>query len=615
MQSKSSNRLKKLTTAIAFSLATMVGCGFLASEVMGEGDLASLTAQAEGGDLLAQRKLGERYLLGREGAPRNPTEAVRWLELAANGDDAHAHYLLGWHYQRAADPATQDRVIHHYRRAAALGHTTSQAIYAQLMISYATKNNLADSVRADYYSRAVGLLQNAADANNTTAMTALGRLKYEGQVLPRDEPAALKLFERAAAAGDARAAHLLASVFLNPKNPHHDEGQGIRYLTQAAKGNIGVAMLDLGQRYEEGRGIGRDLETALYWTDRAVRAGARDAAPHALRVSQALAKQREQSVVAQVKRTEEENSLLAQDVLKKNESLAERAKELDTARAQLDQQADQITTLSIEIAALKEQKAAAEHELAALRKTASADRARVVALETQVARADQRNAELLAQLEANRSVIAQLTAERNAAIARADTLVRMQQPPTRVAAVPEPPSAAAPLAPPRKPAVPEARRQSPVVPLELEDRVAAPAAPTRAVSVVAAVPKIEDARALNQKGLEAIRTGAHESAFDYFGRAAAAGDAGGMNNLGLLYMKGMGGTVDTQRAIELFEQAVARGNAAAANNLGFLYHHGLEGVAPDARRAQHWYERAIAMGNRSAVTQLEALRGTKLSAL
>ena len=44
-----------------------------------------------------------------------------------------------------------------------------------------------------------------------------------------------------------------------------------------------------------------------------------------------------------------------------------------------------------------------------------------------------------------------------------------------------------------------------------------------------------------------------------------------LNNLGYMYLKGLGVASDTKRAAALYLRAAEQGNAYAQNNLGYLY--------------------------------------------
>ena len=89
----------------------------------------------------------------------------------------------------------------------------------------------------------------------------------------------------------------------------------------------------------------------------------------------------------------------------------------------------------------------------------------------------------------------------------------------------------------------------------------------------------------------------------WFEKAAAVGIAVAMNDLGVLYRNGDGVPQDYAEARRWFEKAAAAGNAAGMNNLGNLYYVG-NGVAKDYAQARLWYEKAAATGYPVAMTNL-----------
>ena len=56
---------------------------------------------------------------------------------------------------------------------------------------------------------------------------------------------------------------------------------------------------------------------------------------------------------------------------------------------------------------------------------------------------------------------------------------------------------------------------------------------------------------------------------------------------GDMYLKGLGGEIDYDKALKLFHQSAAGGNTYAENNIGFMYTYGL-GVTKDYSQAFKW---------------------------
>lgn len=68
---------------------------------------------------------------------------------------------------------------------------------------------------------------------------------------------------------------------------------------------------------------------------------------------------------------------------------------------------------------------------------------------------------------------------------------------------------------------------------------------------------------------------------------------------GDMYLKGLGGEIDYDKALKLFHQSATGGNTYAENNIGFMYTYGL-GVTKDYSQAFKWLNKAATQGNPEA---------------
>jgi len=118
------------------------------------------------------------------------------------------------------------------------------------------------------------------------------------------------------------------------------------------------------------------------------------------------------------------------------------------------------------------------------------------------------------------------------------------------------------------------------------------------------------AMAMNNIG--AFYEGGNGTRIDYaeaarwYGKAVALGEPIAMVDLGWLYATGHGVTKDYGEAIRLYELAVKAGVPAAMNNLGLLYRNG-EGVARDYEQARRLFEQGAALGCAAAMNGLGAI--------
>ena len=92
------------------------------------------------------------------------------------------------------------------------------------------------------------------------------------------------------------------------------------------------------------------------------------------------------------------------------------------------------------------------------------------------------------------------------------------------------------------------------------------------------------------------------TALVWFRKAAAKGDAGAMNMMGLYYSLGLGGLKeDEAAALEWFRKAADAGDAGAMYMIGQYYDEGWGGLKKDEVTALEWYRKAADAGSVSAL--------------
>ncbi len=145
--------------------------------------------------------------------------------------------------------------------AQARGHLASRWLLGSLLVE-------GRGVTADP-ARGVALLDSAAEQGNPGAMNELGRLHLRGVAVPGDRDRAVAWLERAAAAGHTFAYNNLGNLLLQ-------EGATARarelFTASAEAGDI-FGYNNLGWLHETGKGVARDLPTAVGWYARAAEAG------------------------------------------------------------------------------------------------------------------------------------------------------------------------------------------------------------------------------------------------------------------------------------------------------------------------------------------------------
>ena len=104
----------------------------------------------------------------------------------------------------------------------------------------------------------------------------------------------------------------------------------------------------------------------------------------------------------------------------------------------------------------------------------------------------------------------------------------------------------------------------------------------------------------------------YQHAIDGYQHAVDQHDPVGQFNLGLIYEKGKGRPVDSEKAKELYQEAADHGHSQAMVQLAGIYFNGLVG-ARDEEKALYWYKKAAELGNRDALYQLGLLSETGVS--
>lgn len=109
-----------------------------------------------------------------------------------------------------------------------------------------------------------------------------------------------------------------------------------------------------------------------------------------------------------------------------------------------------------------------------------------------------------------------------------------------------------------------------------------------------------------KEGREAYRAKDYARAAQLFQKAADAGDASGMDALGLCYSKGEGVDKDPAKAFAWFTKSAEHGDGGGFTDLGYSYEKGI-GTARDYRQALKYYVEGAKRGNRAALNNLGSM--------
>lgn len=138
---------------------------------------------------------------------------------------------------------------------------------------------------------------------------------------------------------------------------------------------------------------------------------------------------------------------------------------------------------------------------------------------------------------------------------------------------------------------------------------AAPANPVPGSTPAAATPDplpTESAEERNRKALAAYGRGEYHLALQLWQPAAEAGDAQAMNNLGVLYDKGLGVEPDVGRALYWYAKSAEAGHPSGMCNFGRMLEQG-RGIPQDVEEAARWFDLAARKGQPEAQYNLGML--------
>jgi len=248
---------------------------------------------AQAGHVMAQYFAGLLLMYGDKGVAIDKAEAVRWIQSAAKGGSAQAECLVGmlavsgrevpqdiatgtkW-LLRAADhgiptasfilgalyhsgdgvPVDDTKAVSHLEKAATLGLKEAQTLLGNLLIvgSKTLLKRPADGV---------AWLRKAVAQNDSGAECSLGMLSLRGEIVEKDEAAAVKLFTSARAQKNVNSYYPLAQCYeygwgTAPLLPSALEC----YQLAAQVGSI-EAIFHLGRMYYLGEGVPAEKERGI----------------------------------------------------------------------------------------------------------------------------------------------------------------------------------------------------------------------------------------------------------------------------------------------------------------------------------------------------------------
>ena len=224
-------------------------------------NMAQHWENAKRGSPAALLEVGYAYHYGRDGLPKDESEAVRLYRLAADHGDGGGQAYLGFMYRAGYGglPRDEHEAARLFKLAVAQGHAA-----AQVNLGFMYEEGLGGLPKDA--REAVRLYKLSAEQGDANGQAYLGTM-YESGLggLQKDEEEAVRLYTLAAAQGDACGQRRLGVMHQNGRGglPQDDE-EALRLFTlAAAKGDV-PAQGYLGFMYANGLGgLPRDDREAV----------------------------------------------------------------------------------------------------------------------------------------------------------------------------------------------------------------------------------------------------------------------------------------------------------------------------------------------------------------
>ena len=194
-------------------------------------------------------------------------DSIDNLEALANNGNVNAMFLLGVYYYQ----------VQRYDQSRAWLEVAANEQHPGAMnqLAWIYREGLGVDQDLDY---AVAWHRNSAEAGYPRAMTNLAYLYSIGEGVEKDLDISTAWYKEAAELNSASAIYAVAAYTLNGTGGiEQNESEGVRLLLEAAELGHKRAMYVVGKRYENGDGLGYDIDQAIYWYNESAKLGEEEA--------------------------------------------------------------------------------------------------------------------------------------------------------------------------------------------------------------------------------------------------------------------------------------------------------------------------------------------------
>jgi TPR repeat protein len=204
------------------------------------------------------------------GVERDPQEAARLMQQAAEKNLPIAMAYLGWTYHQGwLDFKDYRQAVTWSRKAAELGEPLGQFLLGDCYLEgVGIEQDLEEGVK---------WLSAAASAKFAPAQLVLGRLYLSGDRVAGNPARGFELLREAAEQGDAQAECEVGQCYYGRRGVAEDQRAAFRWFRRSADQGYATGELMMGLAYAEGIGTGRNPGEAVKWFRRAAEQGLAEA--------------------------------------------------------------------------------------------------------------------------------------------------------------------------------------------------------------------------------------------------------------------------------------------------------------------------------------------------
>jgi TPR repeat protein len=247
-------------------------------------EVNQLQAKAQAGDPIAQLKIGRAYEDGN-GVPQSDNQAVKWYRAAAEQGNATAQNDVGLMF-RLGRGVEQDKVeaVKWYRKAArqenpnalfnlGTAYYNGDGVSIDDVWAYAwflLAQNFGSQTANDAVKR---MKEGAAGPSQSAAFERIGDMYQKGDDLPQSSSKAVDWYRKAAENGEGRTQMKLVSLLLQGQSATSNYAEARRLCEKAASLKFSPGAYCVGQMYEQGLGVERDISKAAKWFGEAANMG------------------------------------------------------------------------------------------------------------------------------------------------------------------------------------------------------------------------------------------------------------------------------------------------------------------------------------------------------